>query len=152
MKCAKRCRAIRSRQSAWPHSSRPHRSCVNKLVSVGLRSDRVKRPLRKLFHLEAEDYPSLATKISPLMLVNTFKQREISNGSVRTGAVERLLECERDPLIQFIVERPHGHIAASTRTAWGRMDEVPRVGLVGTVHYVQRPTGVAPLGIATEPA
>ena len=53
------------------------------------------------FQLEAENRGSFTMKVSPLMLVNTLKQGEISNGSVRPGTVERLFESERDPLVEF---------------------------------------------------
>src|SRR5580704_1879376 len=93
------------------------------------------------------------------MLRNSLKQRItgqtlcIASGCVGAGAVERLFVGERDPLVEFVVEGADGHIAARARAdRGGSVQQIVGVGLVGAVHHVERPAGVAAFGLVPEPA
>src|SRR5258707_7814646 len=68
--------------------------------------------------LEAEDYAAFAAEVSPFVLRNPLEERKavqtgdrIEGGRVGAGAIERLFECERDPLVEFVVKRADAHVA-----------------------------------------
>src|ERR1700675_1617000 len=110
------------------------------------------RPLPGGVRLEAEDGSAFAAKISPLMLVQTHEQRQVWHGGIRAGAIERFFKGEGHPLVKFLVEGAYGHVAAGTRASGSGFCEVTGVGLVGAVHTIERPTGVAPFRIRPKPA
>src|ERR1700693_1286227 len=110
------------------------------------------RPLSSCVRLEAEDGSALAAKISPLMLVEAHEQGKIRDGGICACAVERFFEGEGHPLVKFVVEGAYGHVAAGAGATGRGFDEVTGVGLVGAVHAIERPTGVAAFRIGPKPA
>jgi hypothetical protein len=67
----------------------------------------------------------------------------------QSGAVSK---GEGHPLVEFVVEGAYGHVAAGARATGRGFDEATGVGLVGAVHAIERPTGVAAFRIGPKPA
>ena len=111
--------------------------------------------------LEGENRTGFFAHVIPLTGWNSLEERQRLI-RVGVGGVKRLLEGERYPSVEFVVERADGHGAIAigqalqgkiaVQSGSGHTIDVACFGLVHAVQSVERPAGVAARRIGVEEA